>query len=183
MRITTDRLILRPWTDADRAPFAAMSTDAQTMAYLSPLPTRALSDAWIDRHVAHLAEHGFCHWAVERRADGAFLGAVGLAHVSYTEHFTPAVEIGWRIARAFWGQGYAPEAARASLRYGFETIGLPQIVANASVPNIRSQRVMSKLGMTRDLEGDFDHPRVPQGDPLRRQVLYRLSREAWLADK
>jgi RimJ/RimL family protein N-acetyltransferase len=178
MRIVSDRLMLRPWQDADRAPFAEMSADPAVMQYLLPLTTRDASDAWIDRQMAHLAAHGFCFWAVE--ADGGFVGTVGLGRIGYTAHFTPAVEIGWRIARAFWGLGYAPEAARAALRFGFETAACPEIVANAGFDNDKSQRVMAKLGMSRDPADDFDHPRVPEGDPLRRQVLYRLRRENWL---
>ena len=97
--------------------------------------------------------------------------------VSYEAHFTPAVEVGWRIARAFWGQGYAPEAAGAAIRFGFETFGLPEIVANTVHGNLKSRRVMSKLGMSHDDSGDFDHPRIPEGHRLRRQVLYRLTRD------
>ncbi|WP_116136476.1 GNAT family N-acetyltransferase [Trinickia diaoshuihuensis] len=118
------------------------------------------------------------------RGDSAtckIVGAVGLLPVAYEAHFTPAVEIGWRIARSFWGLGYAPEAAAAAIRFGFERLQLPEIVANAGVANEKSMRVMAKLGMVRDPNDDFDHPLVPDGTRLRRQVLYRLTRSRWLA--
>ncbi|HEY1930977.1 MAG TPA: GNAT family N-acetyltransferase [Acetobacteraceae bacterium] len=172
---------LRSWQDADRAPFAAMSADLDVMAHLIPMPTREMSDAWIDRQQAHQAAHGFCFWAVEHRETGDFIGSIGLRHLPYTAHFTPAVEIGWRLATRFWGQGYAPEAAAASLRFSFDTLGIDEIVAITTPQNINSQRVMHKLGMTRDADDDFDHPLTPQGHPLRRCVLYRLGRGAWLA--
>ena len=179
--IETPRLVLRPWQDADRPAFFAMSADPGLQEFLRPLTTRDASDGWIDHQVAHQAGHGFCFWAVERRDDGLFVGSVGLYQVGYEAHFTPAVEVGWRIARAFWGLGYAPEAAAASLRHGFEVLHLPEVVANASVGNARSRRVMAKLGMTHDPADDFDHPRYPDGDPMRRQVLYRLAGDVWLA--
>ena len=149
------------------------------MEYLLPLATREASDAWIDRQIAHLAQYGFGLWAVEARASGVFVGAVGLLHVTYNAHFTPAIEVGWRIAREFWGRGYAPEAAAAALRFGFEDLHLQEIVANTVIANAKSQRVMLKLGMSRDPDGDFDHPRIPDGHPLHRQVLYRITRQAW----
>ena len=180
MHITTNRLILRPWQDADRAPFAAMSTDPEVMRYLRAMPTRAESDAWIDRQIGYGAADGFCLGAVALKSTGAFIGSIGLMRVPYEAHFTPAVEIGWRLARAYWGQGYAPEAASAALHYGFTTLNLSQIVADAVVANANSQRVMTKLGMSRDMDGDYDHPMVPADHPMRRHVLYRLTREDWL---
>lgn len=140
---------------------------------------RKATDAWIDRRMAHLAEHGFSFWALEAKATGEFLGAVGLLRISYDAHFSPAVEVGWRVARQFWGQGYASEAAAASIRFGFESLGLSEIVANTVAQNTSSRRVMEKLGMTHNAEDDFDHPNVPDGHPLRRQVLYRLPRSQW----
>ena len=175
------RLVLRPWRDSDRAPFAAMSADPEVMAHLVPMPARALSDAWIDRQSAHQAAHGCCFWATELRDTGEFIGAVGLVHVRCAAHFTPAVEIGWRLAKRFWGRGYAPEAAAASLRFGFDVLGLDAIVAITTPKNMNSQRVMRKLGMTRDPADDFDHPLAPEASPLRRCVLYRLGRAAWRA--
>ena len=143
------------------------------------MPTRQDSDGWIDRQIAHQADHGFCFWATVLKQDGRFVGSVGLLRVRYEAHFTPAVEIGWRLARDVWGRGYAVEAARAALRFGFEDLSLDQIVANTAVDNLNSQRVMVKLGMSRDAADDFDHPRLAEGNPLRRQVLYRLTRDNW----
>ncbi|MGJ7489758.1 GNAT family N-acetyltransferase [Variovorax sp. ZT4R33] len=176
--IETDRLLLRPWREADRAPFAALSVDPEVMAYLLPLASPEAADGWIDRQQAHLAAHGFCFWAVESRASGEFMGAAGLLRVGYQAAFTPAVEVGWRLARRFWGQGYAPEAARAAIGFGFGRLGLQEIVANTVPGNRNSRRVMEKLGMSTDPADDFDHPLVPPGHALRRQVLYRLRREA-----
>ncbi len=179
MNIETARLTLRPWTEKDREPFAEMSADPAVMRYLLPLRGREETDGWIDRQMAHLARHGFCFWALEAKEGGAFIGAVGLLRIGYEAHFTPAVEVGWRVSRPFWGRGYAPEAAAASIRFGFEVLGLLEIVANTVVQNTSSQRVMEKLGMSRDAKDDFDHPKIPDGHSLCRQVLYRLPRDRW----
>jgi RimJ/RimL family protein N-acetyltransferase len=179
MQLLTQRLILRSWRDSDRQPFVDMSEDADVMEYLRPLATRDACNAWIDFQISHQSAHGFCLWALESRASGMFMGAVGLLHVSFAARFTPAVEVGWRLARPFWGQGLAVEAARTALQFGFEEIGLNDVVAHASERNGRSRRLMAKLGMSHDCAEDFDHPRIPEPDPLRRQVLYRLTRDAW----
>ena len=179
MQIETDRLVLRSWADKHRAPVAELSSDTVVMEHLLPLATREASDQWIDRQIAHDTKHGFCFWAVEAKRDGGFVGAVGLLHVRYEAHFTPAVEVGWRVSRAFWGLGYAPEAAAASIRFGFETLKLPQIVANTAPANEKSRRVMEKLGMSHDVSDDFDHPLIPENHPLCRQLLYRLLRDRW----
>ena len=181
MQLLTPRLMLRPWRDADRQPFAEMSRDPQVMQYLRPLATAEACNAWIDGHIAHQEAHGFCLWPCELRESGAFVGAVGLCYVAFEAHFTPAVEIGWRTARQFWGQGYATEAADAVLGFGFREIDLPEIVAQAVPQNVRSRRVMEKLGMSRDPADDHDHPLLPEGDPRRPHVLYRLRRGEWLA--
>ena len=183
MGIVSERLMLRPWTDADRQPFAEMSSDPVVMQHLMPLTHRDASDKWIDGQIGLMEQHGLCFWAVERRSDRAFVGSVGLLPVGYEAHFTPAVEVGWRIARAFWGLGYAPEAAGAAIRFGFEAVEMAEVVANTVPANLKSRRVMSKLGMSHDASDDFDHPRVPEGHPLRRQVLYRLTRDRWRAGR
>lgn len=134
---------------------------------LPPLP------GWPARKRTHWEEHGFGQWVVEIPGEASFIGVVGLETVSCDAHFTPAVEVAWRLARDFWGKGYATEAARAALEFGFEQLGLDEIVAITVPANWRSRRVMERLGMTRAPEDDFDHPRVPTG-PLRRCVLYRL---------
>jgi RimJ/RimL family protein N-acetyltransferase len=181
MQLLTERLILRSWRDSDRQPFAEMSEDADVMEHLRPLATRDACNAWIDFQIDHQSSHGFCLWALESRASGLFMGAAGLLHVSFAARFTPAVEVGWRLARPFWGTGLAVEAAQAALQFGFEEIRLTQVVAHASVRNRRSRRLMAKLGMSHDGAEDFDRPGIPEGDPLRRQVLYRLTRDAWLS--
>lgn len=181
MQLLTPRLILRPWIASDRLPFAEMSEDADVMEYLRPLATRDASDAWIDFQISHQSSHGFCLWAVESRASGIFMGAVGLLRIGFVAHFTPAVEVGWRLARPFWGQGFAVEAARASLQFGFEQIRLTEVVAHASIRNVRSRRVMARLGMSHHSAEDFDHPRISEIDSLRRQVLYRVTRDAWVS--
>jgi RimJ/RimL family protein N-acetyltransferase len=165
--LRTARLLLRQWRDDDVAPAAALSADPAVMEYLVPRPD------WAARKRAHWERHGFGEWVVELPGEASFIGVVGLETVSYEAHFTPAVEIAWRLARAHWGNGYATEAARAALGYGFERLGLDEIVATTVPVNWRSRRVMERLGMTRAPEDDFDHPRPPEG-PLKRCVLYRL---------
>lgn len=162
-------------------PFAEMSEDADVMKYLRPLATRDASDAWIDFQISHQSSHGFCLWAVESKASGMFMGAAGLLRIGFVARFTPAVEVGWRLARQFWGQGFAAEAAQASLQFGFEQIHLTEIVAHASIKNVRSRRLMAKLGMFHDSAEDFDHPRISDSDSLQRQVLYRLTRDTWMS--
>lgn len=181
--LTTERLVLRSWQDADYEPFSAMSADPEVMAHLLTLPSpQAISD-WINRQRAHLAANGFCFWVVESKESGAFMGVAGLLRISYQAHFTPAVEVGWRMARRFWGKGYAPEAAGAALQFGFEHLGLTEIVANTVSSNHNSRRVMEKLGMSNDRTDDFDHPLVPEDNPLRRQMLYRLPRSDWSSQR
>ena len=177
----TSRLLLRPWRDEDIAAFAQMSTDPAVMEYLLPLSQRGSSvETWVAQKRAHWAEHGFGQWVVELPGGARFIGVVGLETVSYEAHFTPAVEVAWRLARPYWGQGYATEAARAALDYGFSGLGLQEIVAVTVPANQRSRRVMERLGMIRSHEDDFDHPRVPAG-LLRRHVLYRLRNPSQLS--
>jgi RimJ/RimL family protein N-acetyltransferase len=180
-RITTDRLLLREWRPEDRAPFARLNADARVAEHLGDSLNRDESHALIDRFVAHWASDGYGVWAVERLEDRAFLGFTGLNSPSIEAHFTPAVEIGWRLARAAWGHGYATESAGAALRFGFETLGLDEIVAFTLPVNARSRAVMERLGMTRDPRDDFDHPNLPAGHPLRGHVLYRLNGTTWRA--
>ena len=178
-RLATERLILRGFEDVDRAAHAAMNADPEVMRHFPAPLDAAESDAMLDRIAAHWDEHRFGLWAVERLDDRRFLGFTGLTRPSFQAPFTPAVEVGWRFARAAWGHGYATEAARAALAYGFGTLGLEEIVSFTVPANERSRRVMERLGMTRDPADDFDHPRLAAGSPLRRHVLYRLRREAW----
>lgn len=171
--LTTRRLVLRRWRDADREPFAALNADAEVMRHFPARLSREESDVLIERIKGHFDEHGFGLWALEVAGGPAFVGFVGLWRVSFEAPFTPAVEIGWRLSREAWGQGYATEAAAAALAHGFERLGLREIVSYTVPANLRSRRVMERIGMQRDEGGDFDHPRLDPGHPLRRHVLYR----------
>lgn len=144
------------------------------MEYFSAPLSRADSDGLADRIEAKFEAQGFGLWAVEVRGVSSFAGFIGLSVPSFETHFTPCVEIGWRLARERWGQGYATEGAVAALRYGFATLGLAEIVAFTAPGNARSRRVMEKLGMQHDVAGDFDHPAIPVEHPLCRHVLYRI---------
>jgi ribosomal-protein-alanine N-acetyltransferase len=178
--LSTPRLILRPWRDDDAELFAAMFVDPKVMQFLGPAPTdRAAIDAGIQRTKAHFAAHGFGWWAVEVPGVAPFIGFIGLAVPRFEAPFMPAVEVGWRLARAHWGKGYATEGARAALEFGFTQLGLEEIVAFTVPANARSLRVMERLGMTHAPAEDFDHPRLAEGHPLRRHVLYRLGRARW----
>ena len=179
MRLFSHRLMLRAWQESDKAHFAEMCADPAVMQYLRPLPTRQSSDAWIAYQMEHQASHGFCMWAVELQSSGAFVGAAGLLVINFQAHFTPAVEVGWRLTRNFWGQGLATEAGHTALAFGFRELGLSEIVAHAGVHNARSHRVMARLGMSHSDADDFDHPRLAEVDPLRRQALYRVTRNDW----
>ena len=175
-QLDSERLTLRRWIDSDRPSFAELNADAEVMRYFpAPLSPDA-SDAFVDRVEAHFDEHGFGLWAVETKTDHAFIGFVGLWPASFSAHFTPAVEVGWRLARHAWGVGFAPEAASVALADGFGRLGLAEIVSFTAAINTPSRRVMEKVGMSRDPSDDFDHPKVAEGDPLQRHVLYRLHR-------
>ena len=173
--IRPPRLELRAWKDSDLEPFAAMNADPAVMAHFPSRLTRAESDALAVRINQHIEVHGFGLWAVEVHEDRSFAGFVGLAHTRFSSHFTPCIDLGWRLARKHWGKGYATEAARAVARVGFERLGLREVVAFTVPDNWRSRRVMESLGMRHDVAGDFDHPYVEEGHRLRRHVLYRLS--------
>jgi RimJ/RimL family protein N-acetyltransferase len=171
--LESERLLLREWRDEDREPFARMNADPRVMEFFPATLTAAETDAMLERVHAHLARHGFGWWAAELKETGAFIGFIGLAVPYFEAHFTPCVEIGWRLSPEYWGRGLATEGAQAALRYGFEQLGLREIVSFTSTQNVRSRRVMEKLGMTHDPADGFDHPRIAQGHPLRRHVLYR----------
>jgi RimJ/RimL family protein N-acetyltransferase len=173
--VTTERLILRPWRDADREPFSRLNADPRVMEFMPHVLSKEESNALADQIESDFREHGFGVWAVELRRDGRFIGFNGLNVPSFEAHFTPCVEIGWRLAADCWGQGLATEGAKAAVSQAFETLGLAELVSFTVPANVRSQRVMEKLGMAHDPADDFDHPRLPAGHPLRRHVLYRLS--------
>ena len=169
--ISTSRLILRPWRDEDAEPFAALNADPVVMEHFPSLLSRVESDAMIDRIRGHFAREGFGLWAVEVPGVAPFIGFTGLSRPAWWQE---VVEIGWRLAPAHWGKGYATEAARAALDLAFGSLALDEVVSFVVPSNVRSQRVMDRLGMTRDLDGDFEHPNVPVGHRLRPHWLYRL---------
>jgi RimJ/RimL family protein N-acetyltransferase len=170
----TDRLILRRWTPEDLAPFAELNADAVVMEHMQRTLTRAESDAFARRIEGEFDECGFGLWAVEVRDTASFVGYVGLHRVPFRASFTPAVEVGWRLSRHHWGHGYATEAAREAVRYGYDDVGLREIVSFTTPGNVASWRVMERLGMVRDETSDFDHPEVPEGHRLRRHIFYRF---------
>jgi ribosomal-protein-alanine N-acetyltransferase len=172
--LNTDRLLLREWRAEDRAPFAELNADPLVMEYFVAPLSRSRSDELVDRFQKEFAEKGFCPWALELVATTRFIGFVGLHVVPNEMAFAPAVEVGWRLARAHWGMGYASEAGSASLRFAFETLHLSEVVSFTSALNLRSQRVMTRIGMARDQRSDFEHPGVPEGHHLRPHVLYRI---------
>jgi RimJ/RimL family protein N-acetyltransferase len=177
--ITTPRLLLRPWRDSDSAPFSAMNADREVMEFFPEQLSRRESDDMIAQILAHQEKHGFCFFATEVIGTAAFIGFVGIQHVPFEAGFTPAVEIGWRLARPYWNRGLATEAAQAVLNFSFATLKLEEVVSYAVSGNMRSRRVMEKIGMRHDHAGDFDHPLLPVGHSLRRHVLYRLRRSEW----
>jgi len=181
-RLHTPRLLLREWHEADLAPFAALNAHPEVAAFLGGALTRAESDALAARIMARWRSDGFGLWAVERTDDGAFLGFCGLGVPAWAPG--PETEVGWRLARHAWGEGYATEAARTAVSFAFERLSLPEVVSYTTVANARSRRVMEKLGMARldpAAPSDFLHPRLDEGDPLRPHVTYRLTCADWAA--
>ncbi len=174
-QLRTERLLLRGWLDDDREPFAELNADPTVMEHFPATLTRAQSDAFVDAMIASWEEQGFGLWCVERPDEPGCIGFTGLNIPGFEAAFTPCVEIGWRFAHHVWGRGYAPEAARAALDYAW-TRGLDEVVSFTSTKNVNSRRVMEKIGMLHDPDGDFDHPRLAGGDPLRPHVLYRVRR-------
>ncbi|WP_037559233.1 GNAT family N-acetyltransferase [Spirillospora albida] len=171
----TQRLLLRQWRDTDREPFAAMNADPHVMEHFPAPLSRTDSDALADRAAAAIERDGWGLWALEIIETGAFIGFTGLNVPAYDAPFMPATEIGWRLARTAWGHGYATEAARAALAYAFGELALEEVVSFTTTGNHRSRAVMERIGMTRDPRDDFDHPLLPEGHPLRRHVLYRIT--------
>ncbi|HEY4323638.1 MAG TPA: GNAT family N-acetyltransferase [Mucilaginibacter sp.] len=171
--IETPRLILRQWKKEDHDPFIALNRDADVMEFFPNLSTATETLAQIERANNHIIEYGYGFFAVERKDNHQFIGFTGLSHPRFETHFTPCVEIGWRLSKANWGQGFATEAAQASLDYGFNTMGLDEIYSFTSVLNKRSEQVMIKIGMIK--EGFFDHPLVEDGHVLKEHVLYKIN--------
>ncbi len=179
----TLRLRLRAWRPEDRESFATLNADPTVMEHFPEPLSHSQSDLLADRIEEHLQKEGWGLWAVEVARTQAFAGFVGLNRPAFQARFTPAVEVGWRLPRQYWGNGYATEAAEAALAYGFQSRGLAEIVSFTSTGNLRSQRVMEKLGMRRNPEDDFDHPGLPRDHRLCRHVLYRLTRSDWTAPR
>lgn len=185
-QLKTQRLLLREWRASDREPFARMNADPRVMEFLPSTLSRGESDALADRIEAHFREHGLGLYATELRDDlrdnasaapGQFIGWIGLSVPRLEVHFTPCVEIGWRLAADYWGRGLATEGARGVAKHAFGELALDELVSFTVRANVRSTRVMQKLGMTHNSADDFDHPALPPGHPLRRHVLYRLRRD------
>ena len=177
--LTTARLRLRPWRDEDLSAFAALNADPRVMQFLSEPMTTAQSIARAAHIAGQIDEDGFGLWAVEVPGVANFIGFVGLNRTAFNADFTPCIEIGWRLAYEYWGFGYATEAASVAIADGFDRLALEEIVSYTTVANARSRRVMERLGMTHLPAEDFDHPKIPEGHPLRRHVLYRLRRHNW----
>ncbi len=175
--LQTERLVLRGWNDDDLEPFYRLNADEEVMRYFPQTLSRAQSDAMAAKIRRKLADEGFGLWAVEYVSDQRFVGFVGLARPGFEAPFLPAMEIGWRLDRDYWGQGLAPEAARRVLTFAFEQLELPEIVSLTAVQNHPSRRVMEKIGLRHHPEDDFEHPKLAPGHPLRKHVLYRLRKE------
>ncbi|MEW5742140.1 MAG: GNAT family N-acetyltransferase [Myxococcota bacterium] len=172
--LETQRLRLRAWRDEDLAPFARLNADPVVSRFLPAKLTRAESDALAGRIRFFMAAEGWGLWATELKDTREFIGFIGLSRPNFDAPFTPCVEIGWRLASPYHGRGLASEGARAVASFAFDNLGLSELVAFTAPDNLPSRRVMEKLGMTRDPREDFDHPKLPEGHPLRRHVLYRL---------
>ncbi|HVO08466.1 MAG TPA: GNAT family N-acetyltransferase [Burkholderiaceae bacterium] len=176
--LATTRLRLRMWQEADREPFAAMNADVEVMEFFPALLSRASSDASIDAWQSQFAGQGWSNWAVEIRGTRQFVGFVGLTVPRRVLPFSPCIEVGWRLARPAWGRGFATEAAREALKFGFEVLGLPEIVSFTALQNQRSRAVMERIGL-RNTNRDFEHPGVVEGSPLRPHCLYRITHAQW----
>ncbi|MDF5719948.1 MAG: GNAT family N-acetyltransferase [Rhizonema sp. PD37] len=170
----TERLVLRRWLEEDLEPFAQMNADPQVMEYYPACLSKEQSELFVRRAEEKFAENGFGFWAIELKEIGAFIGLVGLNIANFEAAFTPCVEIGWRLGRIYWGQGYATEGANASLNHAFNQAKLSEVLSWTYSGNIRSRKVMERIGMTHDPQEDFDHPALPEGHVLRPHVLYRI---------
>lgn len=172
--LETPRLLLRPWRDTDLEPWFALNADPRVMEFFPALYTRAEAERTMTLMREYLERDGYGWWVLERKDGASFAGVIALQDVPFSAAFTPATEVGWRLAHAYWGSGYATEGARAALDFAFKQRELLEVVAMTATTNVRSQRVMERLGMTHDPRDDFDHPRIEPGHPLHRHVLYRV---------
>lgn len=183
MRLETERLILRGWEERDVKPFVAMNADPRVMAFFPSTLTAQNSRKSYERLKSRAEANGFHFQPIEHKQSGSFVGFAGLARVAIKVDFVPAIEIGWRLPFARWGNGYAPEAATAWLDYGFGSLDLDEVVSFAVHSNTRSRNVMSRIGMTREPHGDFSHPDLAPDHELARHVFYRIRRDGFLARK
>lgn len=180
--IQTDRLILRSWKEEDLKPFAELNADPHVMEYFPAILSKVESDQMVKRMQAKIEERGWGLWAVSKIETQSFIGFIGFNDVDQSTlpvPFTPAVEIGWRLGFSHWGKGYATEGATACLKHGFQILGLDEIVSFTAKENTRSRRVMERIGLHHNLKDDFDHPKVQEGDRLKKHVLYRLNHSEW----
>lgn len=177
--IQTKRLILRQWNNEDLEPFAKMNADPLIRKYFASILTQAESDKIAKLFSSEIENLGYGFWALSAINVSNFIGFTGIKPVDFESHFTPAFEIGWRLAREYWGSGYATEAAKAALIYGFEHLDLDEVVSFTNIDNRRSRLVMERIGMKHTTIDDFDHPNLPIGHKLRKNVLYRLKKEDW----
>ena len=182
--LRSPRLTLRHWTPDDRHPFALMNSDPEVMRYFPSLLSEDQSDLYAETMQLGLEERDFGFWAIELRSgdriQGPFIGCAGLSVPQWNARFTPCIDIGWRLARSYWGMGYASEAAHRILDYSFHRLDIDELLCFASLKNVRSIAVMERLGMTRNTEDDFDHPMIDPDSDLSRHALYRMSRELWI---
>lgn len=177
--IKTERLVLRPWQQEDLEPFAKMNTDFHVMEHFPAV--KSFDESLKEYHaiVEHFEKHDYGWWAVSESNKNNFIGFIGLRYIDFPAAFTPTVEVAWRLVYDYWGKGYATEGARASLKYGFQILRLPEIVSFTSTQNLRSRAVMERIGLHRSPKDDFDHPKLQEGHPLRKHVFYRLYRDEW----
>ncbi len=177
--IQTNRLILRDWKENDLELFAQLNADPRVMEHFPSVKSFDESIKEYNSILEHFKKHSYGWWAVSEKNDTDFIGFIGLRYIDFPASFTPSVEIAWRLSYDYWGKGYATEGANACLKYGFEVLKLPEIISFTSVPNVRSQAVMKRIGMDHDLEGDFNHPKLPKEHRLCRHVLYRIGINTW----
>lgn len=178
--IETERLILRTWQKEDAEAYFQINQDPQVIEFLRGPMTKEQVDEFISAMIIHNDKHSYTLWAVELKETDELIGFIGLKYIDWEAHFTPAVEVGWRLGSQYWGKGYATEGASAALNYGFKRCGLKEIVSFTVPSNVRSIRVMEKIGLKRDVNGDFTHPKSPVDHPLSKHILYRIAKEEYL---
>ena len=180
VEIKTKRLLLRQWNKADLADFALLNSDPEVMEYLPKILNREESDNLADRIISLLSDNGWGFWAVETISNNSFIGFVGLHEPKYELPVKPCVEIGWRLSRKYWGNGYATEAGNAALEFAFKTLNLNNVYSFTSVANLKSESVMKRLKLENQNK-NFNHPSIPDDCQYREHVLYKIKKETWSA--